>query len=233
MEFVIDLEAQLPTRRFSNALLDDHQVIVLCRMAPFMQRVSKDVDLMKQLLDNLAFYAKFEINDQTGLALTDVDMTEAHSERLIKLQHVAFRQFREELPELPLANLGSIETREDLLWHLDPLSTETLSRLCDAVDIRSEPVVEYVADKVDKKQFLLENLIARYEKRISQIERINAMPLYPDEVNGLCIYFSMIRKLFRLNVVSSRLHCLTMHLYKVNSMLAIVPLLYQNSTCSS
>lgn len=188
LEFVIDLEAQLPTRRFFNTLLDDHQVVVLCRMAPFMRRTSKDVNLMKQLLENVAFYAKFEINDQTGLALTDIDMAEARSERLIKLQHVAFRHFREELPELPLANLGSIETREDLLWHFNALSTETLSRLCDALDIRGEFIVESVADKLDKKQFLLENLIAKYEKRVSQIERINAMPLYPDEVNGDNVY---------------------------------------------
>ena len=85
-ELLIDLEAQLPTRRFFNTLLDDHAVVVLCRMAPFIKRDNKDVERMKQMLESLAFYAKFEINDQTGLALTDVDMTESHSSDLIHLQ---------------------------------------------------------------------------------------------------------------------------------------------------
>ena len=86
LELLIDLEAQLPTRRFFNALLDDHAVVVLCRMAPFADRENNDVERMKQMLETLAFYAKFEINDQTGLALTQVDMTEAHSSELIRLQ---------------------------------------------------------------------------------------------------------------------------------------------------
>lgn len=86
MEFFIDLEAQLPTRRFFNALLEDHGIIVLLQMAPFSHRDDKDVDLLKKLSENLEFYSKFEINDQTGVALTDLEMTEAHCQRLLKLQ---------------------------------------------------------------------------------------------------------------------------------------------------
>ncbi|KAF7727161.1 hypothetical protein EC973_007936 [Apophysomyces ossiformis] len=181
LEFLIDIEAQLPTRRFFNTLLDDHHVVVLCKLAPFMQRKDKDVELMKQLLETLSFYAKFEINDQTGLALTDIEMTEACCEQLIKLQRIAFREFKESLPELPLANLASIEQREDLLWHFTPLSLAELARLCDAVNLRSELLVEDIKSLVDAKQLLLEVLIAKFEKRASQIEKINALPLYPDE----------------------------------------------------
>lgn len=86
MELFIDLEAQLPTRRFFNTLLDDHEITVLSEMAPFMRRQSKDVDLLKKLLATLSFYSKFEINDQTGVALTDIQMTETHCQQLIKLQ---------------------------------------------------------------------------------------------------------------------------------------------------
>lgn len=86
LEFFIDLEAQLPTRRFFNTLLDDHEVVVLSQMAPLMRREDKDVDLIKKLLQRLEFYSKFEINDQTGVALTDLEMTEAHCQQLIQLQ---------------------------------------------------------------------------------------------------------------------------------------------------
>lgn len=86
LELFIDLEAQLPTRRFFNTLLDDHEIVVLSQMAPFMRREDRDVDLVKKLLSRLEFYSKFEINDQTGVALTDLEMTEAHCQQLIKLQ---------------------------------------------------------------------------------------------------------------------------------------------------
>lgn len=90
LEFLIDLEAQLPTRRFFNTLLDDHQIVVLCKLAPFMRRDNKDVELLKKLLDTLAFYSKFEINDQTGVALTNIEMTENHCKQLIHLQVIYY-----------------------------------------------------------------------------------------------------------------------------------------------
>ncbi|KAI8149758.1 hypothetical protein BJV82DRAFT_663038 [Fennellomyces sp. T-0311] len=180
-ELLIDLEAQLPTRRFFNTLLDDHAVVVLCRMAPFIQRDDKDVERMKQMLESLAFYAKFEINDQTGLALTEVDMTESHSSELIQLQHTIFRNFKDDAPDLPLANLSSIDTRQDLLWHFEPVPVAKLVQICDAVNIRSQPTSEKIAKQVNLQQFLLESIIAKYERRLSQVRRINAMPLYPDE----------------------------------------------------
>lgn len=177
VELLIDLETQLPTRRYVNTLLDDHQVVVCSRLAPCMARA--DTTLLQQLSDRLAFYAKFEINDQTGLALTDLEMTEAHCAQLIHLQHTAFKHFKDIFPELPLANLGSIESRADLLWHLEPVDAAHLARLADAVNIRSQPIVNV---GLDTKQYLLECLVAKYEKRPSQVEKVNAMPLYPNEV---------------------------------------------------
>lgn len=184
LEFLVDLEAQLPTRRFFNTLLDDHQIVVLCNLAPLNQRKEKDMDLIKQLLENLAFYAKFEINDQTGLALTDLDMTEQHCNRLIHLQHTIFGQYKEVLPDLPLANLGSIEQRSDLLWHFEKATVDDLVRICDSLYIRGSPIFESLVTNglVDKKKLLLESLVDKYQKRISQIEKINSSPLYPDEV---------------------------------------------------
>ncbi|KAI9315690.1 P-loop containing nucleoside triphosphate hydrolase protein [Dichotomocladium elegans] len=181
IEFLIDLEAQLPTRRFFNTLLDDHSVIVTCRLAPFIKRENKDVALLKELFEILDFYARFEINDLTGLALTDMDMTELRSTQLTHLQHVVFRRFKDKLPELPLANFGSLQARDDLLWHLNPVDVETLVELSDAVNVRSAPIVASIAEEIDRKEFVLESLVQKYEKRKSQIEKINSLPLYPDE----------------------------------------------------
>ncbi|KAG1463391.1 hypothetical protein G6F46_003377 [Rhizopus delemar] len=179
IEFLIGLEVRLPTRRFFNTLLDDHQVIVLCQMAPFNRRENKDTDLLKELMNSLSFYAKFEVNDQTGVALTDIAIIEAHYQQLVQLQHIAFRRFREQIKELPLANLSSIETREDLLWHFKPLSENTLVELCESLGIRNQPVG--IDIDVDIKEYLINVLVTKYEKRESQIKKISNQPLYPDE----------------------------------------------------
>lgn len=41
---------------------------------------------MSQLLDMLKFYTGFEINDQTGNALTENEMTTIHYDRITSLQ---------------------------------------------------------------------------------------------------------------------------------------------------
>ncbi|ORX52031.1 P-loop containing nucleoside triphosphate hydrolase protein [Hesseltinella vesiculosa] len=182
VEFLIDLEAQLPTRRFFNTLLNDYQFLTLCRLSPLMQRDDQDVRLLKQLIDTLSFYAKFEINDQTGQALSDLEMTEQHSQQLIHLQHTVFSHFRDVFPELPLSNLGSIESRSDLLWHLDPASEDNLVHLCEKLNLRTTPIVpELIGQAFDRKTYLLETIIDKYQKRTSQIEQINKTSLYPDE----------------------------------------------------
>ncbi|KAG1474953.1 hypothetical protein G6F56_000019 [Rhizopus delemar] len=179
IEFLTSLEIQLPTRRFFNTLLDDHQVVVLCQLAPFTRRENQDVYLLKELVNNLSFYSKFAVNDQTGNALTERSMKEGHYHQLAQLQHIAFQKFRDQIKELPLANLASIEMREDLLWHFKPLSESTLTQLCDSLGIRNHPVG--IDIDVDTKDYLIEVLISKYEKQENQIEKIKNQPIYPDE----------------------------------------------------
>lgn len=38
LEFVIDLEALLPTRRFFNTVLDDSHLVVRCSISPLIKR---------------------------------------------------------------------------------------------------------------------------------------------------------------------------------------------------
>ena len=83
--------------------------------------------------------------------------------------------------------MGSIDTREDILWHFEPVPIEKLVEICDAIHIRSRPTSDAIGSQIDAKKFLLESVIAKYEKRISQVERINSLPLYPDEVNRMKI----------------------------------------------
>ena len=78
------LEAQLPTRRFFTVLLNNQHVVVRSRLSSLYAR--DEGKLFVQLLDMLSFYCGFEINEQTGEALTDSEMTSAHYDKITSLQ---------------------------------------------------------------------------------------------------------------------------------------------------
>ncbi|KAF9207400.1 hypothetical protein BGZ49_000487, partial [Haplosporangium sp. Z 27] len=178
MEFLIDLEAQLPTRRYFNTLIDDHQIVAICKLSKFANN-KKTGTLFAQLLDILAFYTGFEINSHTGLALTKEEMTEIHASKLTKLQRIAFTSFKDELIDLAMTNLRAIEDRKSLSKHFENLSQEQLIQLCGLLNIRTAKITDPSIEH--SREMLLEVLFLQFEKRHSQIEQINALPLYPDE----------------------------------------------------
>ncbi|ORX82702.1 P-loop containing nucleoside triphosphate hydrolase protein, partial [Anaeromyces robustus] len=192
LELLIDLETQLPTRRFFNILLNDLHIIPLCydsdlakRGSLAQQKISvmtedtENIILFIQLLDILKFYSQFEINDFTGYSLSDGDMTKMHYSNIKKLQLIAFSKFSDELKELALSNVGKIENRNILKKYIDDLDEETLHELCEEIGIRVNSFID--EEKSLPIELLKEVFLSKYEKRPSQIERINEMPLYPDE----------------------------------------------------
>jgi len=89
IELLIDLESQLLTRRFFNTVLDDYHVLVRSRLSALSGRQDDDSHsgrLFRQLLDVLSFYATFEINEETGEARTDSEMTAIHYDQITSLQ---------------------------------------------------------------------------------------------------------------------------------------------------
>ncbi|CAM9839047.1 unnamed protein product [Lampetra fluviatilis] len=177
IELMIDLEALLPTRRWFNTLLDDSHLVVLSHLSELAQR-PKEGKLFIQLLEMLQFYSGFEINDQSGNALTDHDMTNMHYDRLTSLQRVAFANFPE-LRDFALSNVASIDTRDSLLKHFGELSTELLHRMAARLNLL--PPLSDGESSSYSKEFLVEMMVSRHERRISQIQALNEMPLYPTE----------------------------------------------------
>ena len=105
--------------------------------------------------------------------------------KLIAFQRVAFKYFPEQLQSLAMCNLGLLETRKLLRPHLDRQPTELLQKLCARLGIMASgdgPLLD--------RQFLLEVLLQHHEKRQSQLDELNALPLYPDE--GLVWDFNMV-----------------------------------------
>ncbi|KAG8332686.1 hypothetical protein J6590_017911 [Homalodisca vitripennis] len=133
------------------------------------------------LLDVLKFYSRFEISDETGDPLTDHDMTQIHYNSITSLQKAAFAKFPD-LRSFSLANVASVDTREALMKHFSSLSEDKLRAIATYLNLVPP------TDKMEQEnwfrfdsQFLLELLISRHERRTSQLEELNSMPLYPTE----------------------------------------------------
>ncbi|XP_012584001.1 PREDICTED: intron-binding protein aquarius [Condylura cristata] len=177
IELMIDLEALLPTRRWFNTILDDSHLLVHCYLSNLVHR-EEDGHLFSQLLDMLKFYTGFEINDQTGNALTENEMTTIHYDRITSLQRAAFAHFPE-LYDFALSNVAEVDTRGSLVKFFGHLSSNTLHQVASYLCLL--PTLPKNEDTTFDKEFLLELLVSRHERRISQIQQLNQMPLYPTE----------------------------------------------------
>ncbi|CAK9809263.1 RNA helicase aquarius [Anthophora plagiata] len=129
----------------------------------------------------LKFYARFEINEESGDPLTDHDMTQLHYTKITSLQKAVFAKFLD-LRSFALANVASVDTREALYKHFGLLSQEKLRSIASYLNLvpseareKEENWYRYDID------FLRELLISRHERRASQLEELNEMPLYPTE----------------------------------------------------
>ncbi|CAG0914886.1 unnamed protein product [Notodromas monacha] len=179
MELLIDLENLLPTRRFFNTVLDDSQIVIRSSMSSLVRK--PEGKLFRQLLDMLRFYQRFEINDATGDPLTDRDMMKLHYASLVALQRAVFIKYPE-MKKFALLNVAAINSRESLEHFFETLSRDKLHSLANSLAlIPMDTMPEDEAEALYPKDFLVEMLVSRHEKRLSQLEKLNEMPLYPTE----------------------------------------------------
>ncbi|RWR89885.1 intron-binding protein aquarius [Cinnamomum micranthum f. kanehirae] len=174
MEFLIDLLSQLPTRRYLKAVVADVAVVAKCHLSALYTH--EKGRLFAQLVDLLQFYEGFEIDDHDGTQLSDDNVLLAHYSRLQAFQLLAFNKIPK-LRDFALSNIGSIHKRADLSKKMSVLSNEELQDLvCNKLKLLSsnDPWVKRV-------DFLIEAMVSFFEKRQSQKEAINALPLYPNE----------------------------------------------------
>eukprot|EP01012_Entosiphon_sulcatum_P009985 TRINITY_DN1576_c0_g1_i1.p1 TRINITY_DN1576_c0_g1~~TRINITY_DN1576_c0_g1_i1.p1 ORF type:complete len:1408 (-),score=401.30 TRINITY_DN1576_c0_g1_i1:99-4226(-) len=182
VELMTDLLSQLPTRRFFRIYLEDRQLYTICQLSALYEM--EEGKLFRDLLGILRFYLGFEIDDVTGAALDNNQMKLAQSRKLIAFQRVCFKHFPDKLRDLALANLGLIETRKALRPFLDLLDGRTLAALSAKLALLP-PIEDGAVPPTDdlryRKEHLLENLLQYHEKRLSQLDEINALSLYPNE----------------------------------------------------
>ena len=175
LELLIDIEAQMPTRRFFNVLMDDRHVVVRCKLSQLIAR--KEGKLFRQLLSMLESYAQFEINDITGEPLNMHDRIDIHYSRVNNLQKVVFNHFPD-MKSFAIKNVASVDSKEALVKYFEPLSCEELHTILAHLNY----LPSLISDTSPyPKSFLMELLLWKHLRMQSQQEAINEMPLYPTE----------------------------------------------------
>jgi intron-binding protein aquarius len=178
LEFLSDLQSQLPTRRYVNTLLQDLNTLPAIRLSPAFN--DEDNGLIRDLYALLKHYTYFTIDDHTGVQHSRTEAYERHCATLASLQRVALKHFKEKLTILALSNYASIDKRSELEGHLETLTDAEVVELCDLLDFRkSYPIsTSMFADR----KFLIEVLLSEHEKRKTFQETARDLSILPTEL---------------------------------------------------
>lgn len=177
LEFLIDLQSQLPTRRYVNTLLKDLHVIPALSLSPFFNDESNG--LLRELGALLTHYTFFAVDDQTGVQHSREEAYERHCADLAKLQRTSLKYFKDKLTVLALSNYGSVGKRAELEGLLEPLTDDEIRLLCELLGLRFE-YPESVKVPVNRK-FLVEVLLSTFERRKTFQESAQDLSILPDE----------------------------------------------------
>lgn len=177
LEFMADLQSQLPTRRYLNTFLKDLNLLAAIRLSPMY--TDEDNGLFRDLFNLLGHFTYFPIDDQTGTQLSKLDYDQEHYAALAKLQRIGYATFPEKLQLLALANFGSIGNRKELDGHLRSLTDEELVELCSKFGLRTEyPKSSFL---VQDRAFFTEALVSVVEHRPTFKDIVRDMPEFPTE----------------------------------------------------
>jgi intron-binding protein aquarius len=178
VELLIDLQSQLPTRKYTNALIIDLHILVAVHLSPIYKDTKNQ--LFRDLVGQLDHYAHFAVNSYTSAPMSDDEMHEMHCQDLRKLQRIAFQHFKDKLAVLALSNFASIDKRDELVESLAPLTDEEIVKLCDLLHLRTS-YPEGTKVQVDRT-FLIEVLVETFQRRESFVEEAGRLTIYPNEV---------------------------------------------------
>ncbi|KAI5784028.1 P-loop containing nucleoside triphosphate hydrolase protein [Pyronema domesticum] len=177
IELLIDLESQLPTRRYVNFLLKDLHVLTAIKLSPLYS--SSDDGLIRDLHGMLEHFVYFSIDDITGMQLSQEEYRQSHNARLAKLQRIAFRDFKDKLLILALANYGSLGQPSDLSGHLADLTDGEMVQLCQRLGLRTS-YPKSVIFGIDRA-FLTDAVISVHLRRKTFQEQTKSMSVLPNE----------------------------------------------------
>ncbi|KAK0637250.1 hypothetical protein B0T17DRAFT_567791 [Bombardia bombarda] len=177
VEFLTDLQSQLPTRRYVNTLLKDLNVLPAAALSPMYN--DEPNSLLRDLCALLSHYSYFTVDDQTGVQHTQTEAYDRHCANLAKLQRTALKHFKEKLTVLALSNYGSIDRRSELEGYLEPLTDEEIEELSSLLGLRTA-YPESTNLPINRK-FLIEVLLSTFERRKTYQETARDLTVLPNE----------------------------------------------------
>lgn len=179
LELLTDLESQLPTRRYVNALLKDLNILALIRLCPLFKAAQGA--LLRDLFALLRHYVYFSIDDNTGVQMSRDQANERHYKDLAKLQRTALKYFKHKLTILALANYGAIDQRQDLESHLSVLDDQELRDLCSRIGIRiTYPSTSGIQVS---RELLMESILVAYEGTKPFQDALGSTSILPTEAS--------------------------------------------------
>ena len=195
LEFLCDLQSQLPTRRYVNVLLQDLNNLPAIKLSPLFDESSQDA-LVRDMYQLLFHYTYFPVNDVSGKQLSRQEFEDAHNARISSLQQIALMSYPEKLKILYLANFGSLARRQELIGHLEALTDAELRTLCQQLALRTEYpdnalvvqdrafLLEIVAFNIERKPLYTDELQTSYSILPTEQDLYNTSLLRADEYNG-------------------------------------------------
>ncbi|ODV95619.1 hypothetical protein PACTADRAFT_50315 [Pachysolen tannophilus NRRL Y-2460] len=120
VQFLINVLSQLPTRKFINTLVKEISYLAaLKKISP-----SPSVDYIALL----EYFVFFPINDFES-SMVNKSLDQLHSEKISKLQRVAFAEFNDSLSDLATTNFGNLEGNfKEFFNKIDDLKLEEFLR---------------------------------------------------------------------------------------------------------
>ena len=177
LEFLTDLESQLPTRRYVNTLINDLNLLAVIRTSSMFN--NENNGLLRDLFVLFRHFVNFPVDNNTGTQYSRAQSHQMHSEDLARLQRTALKHFKSKLIILALANYGSIDQRKELESHLHTLTRPELAELCTWLGFRTSypPAAKVLGDR----ELLLEVLVSAHERRETFQETIRDLSTLPTE----------------------------------------------------
>ncbi|OEH77329.1 hypothetical protein cyc_04353 [Cyclospora cayetanensis] len=191
LEFFVDLLTQLPTRRCLLPLLQQQQLSV--RAERSAAAACSEAGVLRQLLQQLFFYERFEIDDDTGRPLSAAACTARHYDRVEAFQRRCFELGGENCSgngrsghsgaadgsKAPLACAALADAALEPISSIDDWKRlqELLQQqeLLTLLDLRKR-------SKSWVRQHLVAVLVRALQRQKDQLQQINSQPLYPDEL---------------------------------------------------
>ncbi|THC95772.1 hypothetical protein EYZ11_004769 [Aspergillus tanneri] len=177
LEFLVDLESQLPTRRYVNTLLKDLSLLPIIRLSRLYR--APENTLFRDFYSLLKHFVNFAIDDYTGEALSPQTVYDIHCQELAHLQRTSMKFFKDKLMILALSNYGSIGQRSELEGQLSSLEESELQSLCAHLGFRTTYPSQ--SQVTPDRLLYMEILLSFYERKMSFQEISSHLAIVPTE----------------------------------------------------